>query len=572
MRHRVHHLLVQALAVVLSAVVPLCAHAQDAGTPRFEVKRYVVEGSSLLNEARVNAILAPFTGASKDFGDLQKALDALETRYRNEGYSAVQVFLPEQELTLGTVRFRVIEGTVGKIRIDGNTHFREANIRRSLPLLREGKVPNMRRLSESIQLANENPSKKIEVTLGEGEAEDKVDAKVKVVDESPHRFTLSLDNTGSASSGKHRMMATYQHANLFDRDHVVSVSYGTSPDQPAGVTMNVYSLGYRIPLYSLGDSIDLIYGHSSVDMPSNAPTLNGTLALVGKGSVSGLRYNLNFARVGVYSSKLVMGYDYKHMNTRCSFPNGQAYVIDPPTPTSPGCVPHTLRPLSANYSGQWQRGTSAIDISAGLAWNWGMGSRYPWNNGAGQTGVDRYSMIALARRVPDNFTVARFGASYVGALGDWQVRIAASGQHAESALPGAEQFGIAGSQAVRGFNERAVAADRGWFANTELYSPDLAPRIGLKGSNLRALVFYDLGSGTNLDTVPNKAATATPFRDASIASLGFGLRYALGKTMTLRADTAWIADAGPVNDPRGGPANTESRGDWRMHLGAAFTF
>ena len=50
---------------------------------------------------------------------MQRALEALELAYRERGYSAVQVFLPEQDLEKGTVTLRVIEARIRKLQITG---------------------------------------------------------------------------------------------------------------------------------------------------------------------------------------------------------------------------------------------------------------------------------------------------------------------------------------------------------------------------------------------------------------------------------------------------------------------
>jgi hemolysin activation/secretion protein len=154
----------------------------------------------------------------------------------------------------------------------------------------------------------------------------------------------------------------------------------------------------------------------------------------------------------------------------------------------------------------------------------------------------------------------RLGGSYLKALpSDWQVRVAASGQYAGDALVAAEQLGLAGSTAVRGFNERAAASDSGYFVNTEIYTPELANATGGRGS-LRALAFYDVARGYN-HNVP--AGSLTPAK-ISIASIGAGVRYALGKDFSLRFDLAQVIDAGPPN--------TKERGDWRGHLNVMIAF
>ena len=538
-------------------VVP-CA-AQDE---RFDIVRFQIVGNTLLPDAEVQRLVAPLTGPRRVYGDIQKALEALEGAYRRAGFSTVQVFVPEQELTTGVVRLDVIEGVLGKIAISGNKHFDEANIRAALPALKEGKAPNLRAMSENIQLSNESPAKQVEVTLGVSEEEGKVDAKVSVTDENPQRMFATLDGTGTAATGRSRLGVAYQHANLFNRDHTLTLAYTGSPDVPSGVKVDIFSLGYRVPLYGLGDSLDFIYGKSSVNTPSSSPTLGGMLGIVGKGDVFGARWNHYFPRRGEYSSKLILGADYKYINARCSTgapPNVEPMSIEPPTPPIASCVPYTTRPVSVTYTGQKQSPGQMLDYNIGLAYNLALGSRYT-NTIVNAGADDRYSYLTSGNRTTrDDFTVLRLGGSYLKAVAsDWQMRLAVNGQLANDPLVAAEQFGLAGSSAVRGFVERAAATDSGYFANAELYTPELAKHAGLSG-NLRALAFYDVGRGFN-----NNIDNTSVARAVSIASVGVGVRYSVGKDFSLRFDLAQVIDAGP--------ATTKERGDWRGHLNVLVGF
>jgi len=546
------------------------ATAQDAS---FDIVRFQIEGNSILPAERVQQLVAPFVGQRKNYGDVQKALEALEGEFRRLGYGTVQVYVPEQELTTGVVRLQVSQGVVGKVAITGNKYFNNENVRASLPNLKEGVAPNMRQLSENVQLSNENPAKQVEVTLGVSEEEGKVDIKVEVKEENPERIYLTLDNTGTKGSGKHRVGVSYQNANVNNGDQVLTLAYTTAADPPGGmkilgnrmipgqdgngVKVDIFSIGYRLPLYSLGDSIDFIYGNSSTDSPANSPNLGTGLAINGKGEVFGFRYNHIFPRAGEFTSKLVFGYDYKYMNSRCT-------VAGVPTPFGgAGCTPHTFRPVSATYSGQWQKPGEAIDFNVGVVHNlFPMGSRFDYANAPLSTapgGNDRYS-AASGYQTKDEFSALRFGGSYSAAVaGEWLLRVAASGQHANNALPAGERLGLAGSNAVRGFLERAVVSDRGYFANIEVYSPDIAVTLGVPGS-LKWLVFYDSAQGASLNPTLNQKV--------NIASAGIGVRYNLKKDVSARFDIARVMDG---VWPNAAP-NIALEGDIRGHFGLAFGF
>ncbi|MBI2959469.1 MAG: ShlB/FhaC/HecB family hemolysin secretion/activation protein [Betaproteobacteria bacterium] len=538
-----------ALANLLVAVP--CG-AQDE---RFDVVRFEIVGNTLLPQAELERAVAPMVGQRRVYGDLQKALEALERAYREAGYGTVQVYLPEQELSGGVVRIEVTESVIGKVAVSGNKYFDEANIRAALPALKEGKAPNLRALSEAVQLSNENPAKQVEVTLGVSEEEGKVDAKVVVTEEDPERIFVTLDGTGTEATGRARVGVAYQNANLLKLDHTLTLAYTTSPDAPSGVKVDIFSVGYRVPLYGIGDSVDFIYGKSSVNTPSTSPVLGGVLGIVGKGDVFGARWNHYFARRGEYSSKLIFGFDYKYVNSSCTV-SGAPVDINPPTPPIASCLPYTTRPLSVTYAGQKQSPGRLFDYNIGLARNWALGTKYTSLDGT----TDNYSYITSGnRRTRDDFTILRLGGSFLRAFeGDWQVRIAASGQRSADPLVAAEQFGLAGSTAVRGFAERAAASDSGYLFNLEGYSPELAKTVGLPGS-LRAVAFYDFARGFNA-----RAAGSSAAEEIGIASVGAGLRYALGKDLSVRFDLAQVLDAGPPN--------TKARGEWRGHLNVMIAF
>lgn len=540
-------------AAILAAGSLNHASAQDT---RFNVTRFQVEGNSILPAQRVEQLVAPFVGSGKVYGDIQQALEALEGEYRRLGFGTVQVYVPEQELTTGVVRLLVTEGVVGNVTITGNKYFDEANVRASLPDLKEGTAPNMRKLSENVQLSNENPAKQVEVTLGVGEEENQVDIKVDVREENPERFYVTLDNTGTKASGKHRVGVSYQNANLGNSDQVLTLAYTTAVDAPGGVKVDIYSIGYRLPLYAIGDSIDVIYGNSSTNTPASVLAPGGTLALNGKGSVFGLRYNHIFPRVGEYTSKLVLGFDYKYIDSRCATA-GAPFGLG----TVGSCTPYTLRPITGTYSGQWLKPGESIDFSVGFTHNlFPMGSSYNFTTGPG--GNDRYSLVT-GRQTSETFTAIRLGGSYSSAIsGDWIGRAAINGQYAHNALPSGEQVGLTGSTAVRGFLERAVSADRGYVANLEIYSPDYAAKLGLSGS-LKGIAFYDWASGHNF------VALATGFARTNVASAGIGFRYSLKKDISVRFDVARVLEG---HQPTPGAAEAAKPGDIRGHFGLAFGF
>lgn len=529
---------------------------------RFALRSFEIVGAKIIPSGELQERVTKHLGPQRDFGDLQRAIDDIEAIYRARGYSAVVVSLPEQDITRGTVRIEIIEAPLGKVDIRGNTRYSTANIRRALPALREGQTPNAAEISQSVQLANENPARQVEVVLAVGERDNTVDARVDVKEETPRRVYFTADNSGTPSTGDTRIGLAYVAGDLFDLDHTATLSFTTSPDAPSGVDMNVFSASYRVPIYALGDSLTVLYGYSDVSTPAFQTT---ALAINGKGSVAALRWNFNRPRDGEYSSQIIAGLDWKNLESTCTSSSGTR------TENVAGCVDYRVLPLSLGWSGRRDGVTAAYDYALTAVRNLATGKQYDWEID-GERGSDRYSLAAGNRRSKDDFSLLRFNGSHTAAHGQWLSRVALNGQYAfDTALVSSEQLGLTGAQAVRGFLDRVVTADSGAVLNVELHSPELAPVVGLSDQNLRALAFVDYGRGRDHKVADNP--------DKTLASAGLGLRYQWGKAAGLRLDVARLLRSDPTNvhqgaDPRrpNGLLDDNVEGDWRAHVALTLSF
>jgi len=512
-------------------------------TERFDIDRFNIEGNTLLKPDEIEAALKPFTGKQREYGDVQRAIEALRQRYRTRGFSVVWVVAPEQDLDRGVVTLRVIEARIGAVTIEGNRFFDDSNIRSSLPALRENVSPRAGDISANAQLANENPAKQVDVVLRPGEQQGEVNAVVAVNDVRPLKAFMTLDNTGNKETGNFRLGVGVQHANLFNGDNVATFNYITSPGKWNQVSL--YSGSYRMPLYSWGDSIDFIIAYSDVSAGA-AQTVAGPLTFSGKGAVYGMRYNQLLERRGEYSHRIVYGLDYRAYENECALGDfGSAGC-------GPAAADVTVRPISLAYSGNWAKPGRSSDFYVALSHNVPgapNGREIDFNAARpGPNGGDGAS---------SHYTILRFGAGMVNAFeSNWQVRAAFNAQYTSDALVSGEQFGIAGATAVRGFLEREIVRDTGCFANLELYTPNLAGKLVPGDGNLRFLLFYDIAGAAN-----NPLAGETRQR-VSIAGAGAGFRWNIRRNFSMRFDLARVMDEG----------GSRKAGDVRGHISVYLGF
>jgi hemolysin activation/secretion protein len=500
----------------------------DTAAPRFDIDAFVVEGNTLIPPNEVDLLVQAYVGKQRNFGDIQRALEALQDAYTSRGYNAVRVLIPEQDLRAGRVHIRVIEARIRNVTIEGNRYYNNDNVRASLPGLKEGEPPNTRRIGQNVQLANENPVRQERVVLESTEEAGKVDATIRVIDDDPYRVTVFLDNTGNSATGYYRAGFGVVNSNFDNRDHVVNVQAITSPFQWEDV--QIFGAGYRVPFYQSNSVLEVYGGQSDV----NSGTLQGLFNVAGAGMILGGRLTKILPRVDLYEQKFSAGWDYKAFN------NHVLLVGD-----STSLVPDvTTQPLTLGYMGSYQEPGKEYSSYVSYAMNL-----------PGATGDSSQSAISAARPgAPANFKVWRAGLTLSRAIGgDAVVRMAVEGQYTRAPLVPGEQYGLGGANSVRGFFERELAYDVGHRASFEIYGPEIGYSIG-NDWRARMLGFIDLGRGR--DQMPVRLT------EEGMSSVGFGARATKGRSISLRAEYATVVNG----------AGTREDGMSRLHFSAAYTF
>ncbi len=548
--------LLAAALVATTSVAFAQAPQKPAAEPRFEIKHFVFEGATLIPREQLEAATRQFTGPGRTFADVQRALETIERTYSDAGYSAVQVVLPEQELERGEIRFQIVEAKVGRVIVEGNRFFEEANVRASVPALVPGQSPNIDRIARNLRVANENPAKQVTVLLRSGQEEATVDAVVRVADEPPKKFSVTVDNTGNAQTGRLRTGFGFQNANANGFDDVLTLQYVTAPYSehrtpdgalerlrplPSG-KVTILGAGYRVPLYGLGDSVDFSVGYSNV----NSGTVAGLFNITGRGTIFGARYTRNFDKIGDYEHRLTASVDYRSYENKGVRPAGGAtdQII-------PDIVVH---PVTLLYSGLWRAQDSETGISLGVSRNFPGG-----NDGRGQNFcASRSSTVSGHFECADgNYKIWRWAFNHNRALpADWQARFAVNGQVTDDMLVVGEQFGLGGADSVRGFADREVTSDRGYRATVELYTPDFGGWTGISGARSRALAFVDWGA------VQRNRPGPGDVHGQSIASTGLGLRFSRGNNLSFRVDAGRVMNQG----------GQQTKGDSRVHFSFSYIF
>lgn len=303
---------------------PQAAPARPAIKPaegvRFVVRAFRLTGVTLLSEADVQQVLSRWLNREIAFSDLEQALQAVADLYQSRGWFA-RPQLPEQDLgDDGSVRINVLEGRLGAIRIDPASRppLSDARI---LGMLSQGQAANtplnLDRLDRAVSLVNDTPGVKITAALAPGRSDAQSDIVVRGESKGWGGGTVSLDNTGSRSTGYERLSAGLTFDNPSENGDQISLSlmgsrgvrYGR-----VGYTLPIGYGGWRVGVNSSEMSYELVGSFASTQargrsstygLTANYPLLRGSLHNVNLSLALDRKYLFNEAGGRVISDKLL---------------------------------------------------------------------------------------------------------------------------------------------------------------------------------------------------------------------------------------------------------------------------
>ncbi|MBN1378855.1 MAG: ShlB/FhaC/HecB family hemolysin secretion/activation protein [Gammaproteobacteria bacterium] len=557
----------------------LCCVAATAQTappeiPKFTVSRYEVTGTNPLTPDATLKVLEPFIGQHEGLEGLQAAADELEQKLRSEGFSFHRVVLPPQTLRDGVVRLEVVEFPLDEVNIEGNRYFSKANIIRSLPGLDSARPPNLNKLARTIQLANQHPAKNVTLGFKESEKAQAVDANVKVTDRSPHTAFTVLQNTGSEDTGDYRLTLGYQYSNLFDRDHSIALVYTTAPDETDAIKQ--YGFSYRMPMYSLYSALSLSYSDSDIEsgLIDTGASASGDASeffnLTGKGTAIALNYSYFLPGTSNYQHELKVSYEDKLFENDLFF-EGESI----PTASALECVEVDGRvrtnPLGVSYNAVVRGNNNAFGYSLGF-----------YSNQSGGSYSDDLAYNCVKDGSKSDWSATRYSFNYDQRFGaGWLMRFRLQGQAAGDLLVPGEQFGVGGATTVRGYDERSILGDEGWYTNLELWTP------GFANNSMNALVFYDIGHTETGIYAPEyydseigaTVPASTTLYEVDPAGAGLGLRWVWNRQLSMRLDVAVALEDYDSSGATGEDSSTDptqeidiEAGDTTFHFNLNYRF
>ena len=444
----------------------------------FPLHQLVIADSKVLTAEELAAIKATYEGREVSLDDLCGAVDAVNGLYESHGYVTCRALLRPQKIENGVVHIDLVEGTVGRVVLEGNNHTDANYILNRLPLA-EGSIPSVSQLNHDQLRFNGTNDAQLRIVLKAGEAEGTTDYYITVKEPKNSSWTVFSDNMGAKSTGEYRGGLFYNNRSLSGLRN--SLTLGTVFSRGTAAFSEMYSH----PVGRSGGKLNFGMNFNTVRQVKNI----GIYKTTGHASSFSLGYSQPICVSETFRSEFSA--DLRRQNS----------ISD-------------LKMIPGNYKFRLVDDT-VTDLSLGLAMT-KYGNRSVFYQKHTMT-VGRSSSDSYLKSESKNFGLYKLSMLYqkFDAKGrNFSARF--DGQYSfKKELVSAREFYIGGMYSVRGYDENYLSGVSGIAMSLEYGVPLTENR------KLRAFGFFDYGRVFTENRVSES-------KDGYLVSTGLGLRAQMG--------------------------------------------
>lgn len=481
---------------------------------KIQVKDFKIQGATLIDQAAINTILAPYKDRGLTLTEITKAADAITAAYRQAGYFAAYAYIPAQDIKNGVITIKVIEGKIAAITVTGNQNYTTEFIQGHIEKTKQDPSLKEQTLERALMLLNDYPSLKVNASLKAGTEPGTTDLAVTAQDSYPISASLTYDNYGTKTLSKHRLSLIIDKGNTITDGDDIRLSGVTGLDR---IDLNKLSYGridYILPLDYNGTKAGIYYANSLYEVGKELTPLQ----INGKADVTGVSITNPVIKKADTTLTLKLAFDYKNIY---DYMLDSLRSQDKIRTISLGINYNTIDHLLFN---QTSRNIIGLSYYRGI------------QNITGGTG--RNDPKASRLHADPEFNKYTLDILRIQKLTAYNhIVIKASGQYSQDPLFVAEQYTIGGAGSIRGHKPSVYSGDSGYNASIELQTSLILPDETIFnqkiGDTIKLALFADNGGVYRNDRQPGEA------EDDYLTSIGAGIRIYAGKNISARLDQAW---------------------------------
>lgn len=472
-----------------------------------------VEGNTVYTQAELDALVRPLIGRQIPASEIFKLAEAIQRKYREDGYFLATVSVPPQRVADGRVRVVVTEGFISSVLIEGDVGPVSEKAKEYLDNLVGKKPINISDLERYLLLTEDLPGIQVKAVMRPGREPGSSELIAQLTREWWDLFNQT-DNRGSSFTGVQQNLMAAGFNSFTSIGDRIELSYFTTLNSENNFLQAAYgghigSEGFRFRLYG---------GFGRVK-PGDPISQTGYLGQV---TIAGLQVYQPIIRSRRLNISVNGSFDYYHS------------IVDVSGGVRLSSI--DLRTLRVGIDASYR------DPFNGVTYGNARLSRGTNVLGASKAGEQ---LLPRQGSEPDYFKVnaelSRLQGLYSDEDFSLNLFVSGAAQFSNNILPPSEKYFLGGERLGRGYYAGQVTGDRAIAASIELqlsfaipYSdvqPSSVPSSvsgRVRGLPLQLYAFYDYGKAWNLAT----------FETPSIVtrSYGFGVRANVGDTLTVEAE------------------------------------
>lgn len=474
----------EAPGFALPQVTPPVPGAELAGGIQVFVKAFRFDGNTIISDAELDRLAAPYRGRTLNTRELIAVRDLVTTAYITRGYISSGAVIPDQQVTDGVITIKVEEGLLGDVEIEDSGRLRDDFlVQRLEPAAPE--ALNINALQERLQLLQRKPQiDRINAALFPGKRRGESLLKLRVTEARPYYLSVKGNNYNAPSIGSEGVELDAGHYNLTGRGDVLGMEYTHTEG------MDDFYAFYSLPLNARDTSLQLLYEKTDsevVEEPFDILDIENDYEDIGLGISHPLFQQLN--------EHLILGMMLEYRTSETSL-LGEDFSF------SPGAEDGTSKVTVLRFSQEWLRRTPDRVFAVRSVFN---------------QGLDLFDATTHSNAPDSRFFYWLGQFQWVQRLQGpvSQVQFRLDAQLSDDKLLPMEKFVVGGVETVRGYRENQLVRDNGVVASVEfriplLHGPDSNPTLQLAP-------FLDYGNAWE-----KGGSTPSP---RSISAAGIGLLW-----------------------------------------------
>lgn len=419
------------------------------------VTLFKFEGNDLFDSNQLTDVISEYLDRPLTFSDLRKAAAKVAKHYRQSGW-VVRTYLPNQDVTEGTVTIKIVEAIFGGTQLEGAPQLvAQDNILAMVEAAQsKGDLLNMDALGRALLLIDDLPGVIASGRLVKGHGDTETDLLIKTHDEAFFRGSVSADNAASRATGRERISANLYLNSPLKFGDLLTTNWMHSAGS------DYVRLAYSMPIGVNGWRIGASGSYLDYDLVST--DFKG-LDAQGTSSTFGLEASYPIIRSRLKNISLGFNIDRRHFNNEALQATTTNYEVNNVSATLNGNFYDALWGGGANNASLiLTRGDVDLD-------------------GSPHQGADQ-----LTARTNGSFTKLNYLFGRQQFVTDTlSAYIGLSGQVANKNLDSSEKVYLGGAYGVRAYPANEGGGDNGQLLNLEIRAQ--LPK------NLTFTGFYDLG-------------------------------------------------------------------------------